>query len=191
MADMTHSFSQFVYLDTCIFSEIAKNPDLWRPLQDFLISNDLTLAVGGAHLLELSRAVALHDDLTAVLVGVPSAAIKTEDDVLREEIEAHPHDRTDSLLLCPLNQELLASGGLDRLRKQFRSTTLQNHWSAHKRLSSMLPERVQKLKANYPPGPTGRYTKDQAEEFTAVLTYEKLASFDSEFFTSFSQRVVE
>lgn len=55
----------------------------------------------------------------------------------------------------------------------------------------MLPERVQELKANYPPGPTGRYTKDQAEEFTAVLTYEKLASFDSEFFTSFSQRVEE
>ena len=188
---MEHSFSQFVYLDTCIFSHVTKTLSLWRPLQDFLVANDLTLAVTGAHLLELSRATALHDDLTALLVGLPSAAIKPEEDVLREEIAAHPHKRMDSLLLCPLNQELLVPGGLERLRAQLRSPMLQNHWPTHKKLSSMLPERWEQIKDNYPPGPTGRYTKDQALEFATFLTYQKLASVDLEFLTSFKERIQE
>jgi hypothetical protein len=62
------------------------------PLQKYLLREDLTVAVS-AQVAELSDVGRLHDRLTGVLLGVPSAIIKTADEVLDEELRAHPSVR--------------------------------------------------------------------------------------------------
>ena len=186
---MEHSFSRFVYLDTCIFSHVAKTESLWRPLQDYLRDNDLCLALSGAHLLELSKAQDLHDSLAAILLRMPSAFIKPPHDVLKEEIVAHPQRRSASLLECPLNQELLTPGGPERVRDYFRNPTLQRWWPHHVELSAELPSRWDEVKDNYPPGKTGKYTRDQAAEFATCLIYQELCAVDRTFLETFRERV--
>lgn len=97
-----NSFPRFAYFDTNILSYIAKNKPLWTKLLDFLTKNSLTLGISGAQLVELFDAERLHQNLAEMLVVVPSALIKTADDILNEEVMAHPQQRTESLFYFPL-----------------------------------------------------------------------------------------
>ncbi|NIN66691.1 MAG: hypothetical protein GTO63_18790, partial [Anaerolineae bacterium] len=122
MIDFT--YSRFVYLDTCIYSHLAKNPQVWGDLQRFLLANDLCLALSSANLAELADAQRLHGPLVDLLLLMPSAAIKPWDIILKEEVKAHPQRRTESLLFYPFNQLLLERNGRDTLLGWFTGKKL-------------------------------------------------------------------
>jgi len=95
------SFSRFAYFDTNILSILAKDPARWRPLQDFLFSDDLCIAVSGAQVAELSSDTRLHQSLNDLLTAVPSVLIKPAHVILNEEVNAHPQRRAGTLMEFP------------------------------------------------------------------------------------------
>lgn len=183
-----HTFSHFVYCDTNILSELAKQPTLWPPVREYLLSRDLTIAVS-SQVAELSDAEGLHEGLNALLVSVPSAVIKQWDVVLGEEVKAHPDERSESLLAYPLNAVLFEQNGFARIREFLGSPALRAARSGQREASAKLMERHSALKGNFPPGPTGKYTKEQAPFFASVITMQWLADEHREFLEQFRNRV--
>jgi len=186
MSDIT--FSRFVYLDTNIYSHLAKNLQLWNRLFEFLMANDLCLALSGANLAELADARALHEKLVDLLLLMPSAAIKTWDAVLDEEVKAHPQRRTDSLLLYPFNQLLLEENGCDTLLGWFTSNKLAKARREQLQYAQQMQARHSSLKSNFPPSKSGEYTRQQAAEFASFNVMQWLADTHYDFLASFKDR---
>lgn len=174
-------FSDFVYFDTNILSHLAKNRSLWSDLFEFLKKNDLTLGLGSAQVAELSDARRLYASLTALLMSVPSAILKTWDVIVAEEVIAHPQRRTEALLLTPLNQLLLEADGLDRLSGFFSSGELANARRDQLDHAEQMADRHTLLKQNFPPARSGKYTRKQAEEFEFGVVLQWLVTDHRDF----------
>lgn len=187
MSDFT--FSRFVYLDTNIWSHLAKNKQLWNHLFEFLVANDLCLALSEAHLAELADARALHKKLANLLLLMPSAAIKTSDAVLDEEVKAHPQRRTDTLLLYPFNQLLLEENGRDTLLNWFTSDNLAEARRVQLQHAQQMQARHSSLRDNFPPSKSGEYTLQQAAQFASFIVMQWLADTHYDFLASFKDRV--
>jgi hypothetical protein len=177
-----------MYLDTNIYVHLAQNTQLWDRLAGFLLGNDLCLAFSSGNVAELADWGELHHTLADLLILLPSAAVKTWDVILSEEVEAHPRQRTQSLLLNPFNQLLLEADGHDQLFRSLRSPLLrkarreqlrdaQKMWTVHSR-----------LKSNFPPAKSGRYELDQAEEFAMYMVWQWLAIEHHDFLAAFRSR---
>ena len=187
MANIT--FSRFVYLDTCIYSHLAKNTQLWDDLLGLLLANDLCLAVSSGNLAELADAKGLHGILADLLLLMPSAMIKPWDVILQEEVVAHSEQRTASLLFHPFNQLLLEKDGRRTLVGLFRGKDLAKARRGQLRDARRMLSLHRKLKPNFPPSKSGQYTHQQADEFAAVIIMQWLADTHHEFLKSFKNRV--
>ena len=181
---MTHSFSQFAYLDTNVTSEIAKRPEIWRRLMDYLIDRDLTLAVS-SQVAELNAADRLHDSLGVLFTHLPAAIIKQWDVVLLEEVRAHPANRTDSLLLYGLNAMLLEEDGPEKLIRFLSSPELISASATQRRTAQQMLPTYRHLKANFPPKPNGKYAVFQAKEFANYITLQSLGADHTQFLELF------
>ena len=56
-------YDNYLYLDTNIISHICKNKTLVKPLYNYLVENNLSVAISGASIAELHDAKFLHDIL--------------------------------------------------------------------------------------------------------------------------------
>lgn len=163
------SFSRFVYLDTNILSMLVKKPEWCRPLPDVLYRHDLCIAVSGADVIELSETRHLHEDLNTLLTAIPSVLIKPHDKILDEEVRSYPNRRTDTLVLYRLNEllgkqafaQFLSSPELDAARGQLPS-------------AEQMRQILDALKPNFPPSKSGKYAREQAEEFAWGITVQWL-----------------
>ncbi len=176
------SYKRFVHGDTNILSEFAKRRELWRLLQDFLRCNDLCLAISGAPAAELSSATRLHESLNVLLTAVPSATIKGPDEVLKEEIDAYPSRRTDTLLRYPLNA-LLGKSDFGRF---LSSRELVNARDGQRVAAGEWTQRVSSLQGNFSPSKNGKYTRKQADELAWILTIQELGTTHAALLTSFA-----
>jgi len=183
------TFSRFVYLDTCIYSHLAKNTQLWNDLRAFLFANDLCLAVSSGNLAELADAKGLHRTLADLLLLMPSAMIKPWDDILDEEVAAHPERRAASLFFHPFNQLLLEKDGRQTLLGLFGAKDLSKARRDQLRDARRVLPLHRKLKPNFPPSKSGKYTRQQAGEFAAGIVMQWLAGTHYEFLASFKERV--
>ena len=86
-----------LYLDTCIISLLAKEPELWNGFARFLEERGLVVGLSGAQVAELSEAPGLHTRLADLLESVPVTLIKTADVIRDEEVGAHPSLRVETL----------------------------------------------------------------------------------------------
>jgi len=184
-----YSFSRFVYFDTNIISELANRKDLWRSLSDFLERNDLTLGLSSAQAVELSDVRELHDDVVALLLGVPSAFLRPWDVILHEEVRAHPHLRNDPLLLYPLNAMLLEPRGVEKLQDFLSSGGLRAARNDQLNDARQMAGVHAGLKNNFPTSNTGKYTLHQADEFDCAMVMQWLASTHSDFLATFREDI--
>ncbi|MBC7263409.1 MAG: hypothetical protein H5T64_03515 [Chloroflexi bacterium] len=182
------SFSRFVYLDTNIYSHLAQNTHLWNRLLDFLLTNDLCLALSSANLAELADATDLHATLTDLLILLPSAAVKTWDAILDEEVESHPQRRQDSLLLYPLNQLLLQRDGHETLLGWFTSEKLAEARRQQLAHAKQMRARHDSLKGNFPLSKSGKYTARQSGQFADFIVIQWLANTHRSFLASFKDK---
>ncbi len=189
MSTLKHSFSRFAYFDTNIISHLAKNRQLWSKLSDFLMQNDLTLGISSAHAAELSDAKKLHQILSDLFISVPSAVLKTSDMILAKEVKAHPSKRQDSLLLYPLNTILIEPNGLHKLQEFFSSKKLYNARKDQLLHAQQMARRHNELKNNFPPSKSGKYTREQADEFAEIQVMQWLAALHKEFLASFQKNI--
>ena len=168
------SLSRFVYCDTNILSYLAKHQDLWPGWATHLLEHDLTLAVG-SQVAELSDASRLHESVGRLLTTLPSALIKPWDEVLAEEVSAHPDARSATLLMYPLNALLVEEKGPEKLREFLSSSGLADARAGQRTAAKGLPERHATLQPNFPPRSAGKYTKEQADEFAWMQALQWLA----------------
>lgn len=184
-----YTFSRFVYFDTNIISHLAKNIDLWHPLFNFLEQNDLTLGVSGAQVVELFDAKGLHEDIVALFLSVPSGLLKTWDMILDEEVKSHPHWRRDSLLLYPLNAMFIEPGGVEKLQDFLSSKGLRAARKDQLEHAQQMAERHANLRNNFLPSKTGKYTRQQADEFAWMLVMQRLAPTHRDFLVGFKNDI--
>jgi hypothetical protein len=159
-------YSRFAYFDTNILSILAKDPTRWRPLQDFLYRDKLCLAISGAQVAELSSDTRLHQPLNDFLTAVPSALIKSANEILDEEVNAHPARRSESLFAYSLNvlygkqdfAQYLSSAALVQARCEQRQT------------ARIWLQQLSELKSNFPLSKSGKYTAEQASVWISPKT---------------------
>jgi hypothetical protein len=185
------SFSRFAYFDTNIYSHLAKNTHLWNPLLGFLLANDLCFSFSSANLAELADAKSIHHKLADLLLCMPSAVIKTWDAILEEEVKVHPHRRTDSLLLDPIIRLLLDENGHEILRDWFTSDKLAESRADQLRYARQMVTTHSRLKSNFPPSKSGKYTRQQADEFATYNVMQWLGDTHYSFLASFKDRPLD
>jgi hypothetical protein len=183
-----HTFSRFVYFDTNILSHLAKDKQLWSKLSEFLTQNDLTLAVS-VQVAELSDAKGLHQSLTELFVSVPSALVKSWDVILNEEVKAHPQKRTETLLTYPLNAVIFEQDGVQKLQDFFSSKNLSDARKGQLDHAQQYAKRHADLKDNYPPSKTGKYTREQADEFAWIQVMQWLGDTHRDFLAGFQNNI--
>ena len=184
MADI--SFTQFAYLDTNIFSHLAKNKHLWNHLLSYLLQNDLCLSLSSANLAELADAGFLHDDIVDFLLCMPSVVIKTWDIILKEEVAAHPKSRSQTLLLDPIIRLLLEKNGHETLKSWFSSPKLAKARREQLIYAKQIKMVHKELKGNFPPAKSGEYERHQADEFSSFIVMQWLVSTHRNFLTQFT-----
>ena len=184
-----YSFSRFAYLDTNIVSCFSKDKSLWPKLRDFLRDSNLTVAIGPGQVAELSDARRLHTNLACFLVSIPTGIIKNPDKILAEEVQAHPKRRTESLLMYPLNRILLEENGLEKLVQFLSSRSLAAARDDQLCHARQMARRHSKLKNNFPPKPSGTYTRGQADEFSEAQVLQWLAQTHRRFLEQFQGNI--
>lgn len=171
MSDIT--FSRFFYPDTNILGYLAKDLGKWRPLQDFLRQNDLSIALSGGQASELSDAGRLHGNLNTLLTAVPTILARPLEDVLEDEVRLYPQIRQTNIVGDYLNRYFLTN----RLGEFLESPELAAARAAQLRMASQMASRLADLKKNFPPREDGTYGEDQAEEFIWAYILQWLAQF--------------
>ena len=184
---MPYTYSKFVYLDTNILSRLCTKIELYSPFFDYLSRNDLTIAISASVLAELSQATRIHYDLDWLLTICPSALIKTGEMILKEEVQAHPNFREDTLTLYPLNH----LRGTKVLEELLSSTKLAEVRKIQLRFAERQEARHKQLKANFPPSKSGKYTKEQAPEFAWNHTCHWLLSQHAFFMKQFTDNITD
>lgn len=170
-----HTFSRFIYLDTNIVSHFVKNDASWTRFRDYLTESGLTLGIGGGQVSELSDAKSLLADLARFLVSVPTGILKNWDEIISEEVTAHPSPRTASLLMYPLNAILLEDNGFENLLKFLNSKALADARRDQIRHAKQMWAQHRKLKPNFPSSKSGKYERNQAGEFTEGQVFQWLS----------------
>jgi hypothetical protein len=184
-----HTFLHFAYFDTNILSHLAKNKQLWAKLFGFLTQNHLTLGIGGAQVAELSDARNLHQALAEMFVALPSAILKNWDTVLDEEVIAHPQQRTESLFYYPLNALLFEQNGLQALQDFLSSSQLSDARKDQLFHAQKFAKHHSELKDNFPKSKTGKYSREQADEFAWIMVMQWLGNTHRNFLEGFQNEI--
>ncbi|MBA7700329.1 hypothetical protein ES703_109040 [subsurface metagenome] len=187
--DLKFTYSNFIYLDTNIISELVKGKIYCPSFYDFLIKNDLCIAISDAHFAELYDFKYSHEELARFLLLMPSAMIKTRDEIIEEETKSHPNRRTKSLLVIPINQLILEEDGFDKLMGFFSSNKLRDARKGQKLSAKKMLGVHKKLKPNFPPSKSGKYTKNQSSEFADYITMQWLGMTHRQFLKQFNNNI--
>lgn len=184
-----YSFSRYIYFDTNILSRFSKDASLWNKLFDFLKVNDLTIGIGAGQISELSAASRLHSNLGSFLLSVPTGIIKNWNEILAEEVKAHPKHRPNSLLMFPLNKIFLEKNGFEKLVRFLSSEPLRKARDDQLRHAKQMPMHHCMLKKNFPPKSSGSYTKKQADEFSEGQVLQWIAINHGDFLKQFQNNI--
>ena len=179
------SFTHFVYFDTNIYSHLAKNVSLWNPMRDYLLKHDLSNSLSSANLSELADAPFLYDNLINLLLSFPTSVIKTWDKILDEEINSHPKNRNDTLLLDPIIRLAIKENGREELKSWFTSKELHSARKEQLEYAKQVNSYHKKLKKNFPPSSSGKYIRQQADEFADSIAIQWLSSTHRNFLRKF------
>ncbi len=170
-----NTFSRFMYFDTNIISHFVKNEHLWSKLSTFLRDSGLTLGVGAGQVSELSDAKSLLSDLARFLVNVPTGIIKNWNQIVAEEVTAHPCTGSVALLMYPLNAILFKEDGFTDLLRFLNSKELSDARRNQLQHAEKMKEQHRKLKLNFPPLRSGKYDRSQADEFAMAQVFQWLS----------------
>lgn len=166
------SFSRFIYLDTCVFAELVKKQNLIRPFFDFIVQNDLCIAVSQALWIELSPKKETYQIINTILTLLPSAVIKKQDELLDKEVKSHPNMYNATLLKSPLNQ-LMGTQFIQKKLSSFRTTIARREMLQY---SSLMNQKLDQLKPNFPPLKSGKYSLNSAELFAEQIVFRWIST---------------
>jgi len=162
---------EFAYLDTLVLSALADESHLWPAVSTLLESRGLSLALSRCHIAELHEVARRHASICEFLATVPTCLVADAEAMLQAEIASYP-DRApaEAIVLCALTPEFCKT----ELLRGLRSPELRDVRVAMRQNAELMQTVLDERRDNFPPGPTGRYTSDQADLFADHVVIEKL-----------------
>lgn len=175
---------KIVYLDTNIYSYLARNRNIWSKFLEYLKSNKYCIALSGADIYELIEAERLCDSIIELSQYFPTWFIKNWDDILREEIESHPNFRKFTILTKQIKNKW-------DVESYLRNNDLKKIRASHPFYAEQVPILLDKLKSNFPLSRNGKYTISQGAEFADYTLIQELGHFNIEFLKKFEDNVID
>jgi hypothetical protein len=170
-------FDNHIYLDTNILSHICKNKGLVAPLNQFLVDNNLSIALTGAQLSELSDVPNILSKLLEFLPLIPSVLLMDSDEIIKNEIESYPNENKKNIPFCVLINILLSENQYKRFLPRIFSGDLNKAREIQRSTSYKMRDRLTTLKNNFPPSENGKYKKSQSAAFEIALVLQLLKSY--------------
>jgi hypothetical protein len=97
------------YFDTNVYLALSRKPESWRAIRNFMLEDNLLLAVSDANVLELSDKLWSHRDVARFLLQVPSALLKPTTQIMKDEAQAYLDDTEVDPFVGPLTTLILES----------------------------------------------------------------------------------
>jgi len=164
---------KYLYLDTNILSELAKNENWWDSLKLFITDANLTLAVSGAQLAELSDAVHLHESITNLFWHVPTKAILTWDEILYRRLdEGNLYDPIEIGIFPYLLRNMKDGNPKEQFRIGLSSQKMKEARDIQLSDAKKMQAQILKNKVGFSPNSDGKYKPTQAPEFARQLTIQ-------------------
>lgn len=182
-------YSNYIYLDTNILSQFAKDTSIISKLSSYLLDNNISLAFSGAHMAELSDAIRIHEELSWLLILLPSSLLHSWEKILEFEINAHPNFHRDSILAYPLNNLINEVEGEEKIISFLKSDSLVSARAQQKAHSRKMLNRHKELKNNFPPKRNGKYSATQANEFETAMVIQWLSNLYPKFLVNYKTDV--
>ena len=105
--------------------------------------------------------------------------------LLQEEVQAYPNYRKQTLMLYPLNHLT----GTKFIEECLSSTKLAEARRIQLTFAERQKDRHEKLKGNFPPARSGKYTKEQAPEFVWMHLCQMLTAQHPNFMKQFQDNI--
>jgi len=121
-------------------------------------------------------------------MGTQTGIIKNPDEILSEEVSAHPRERIESLLMYPLNAILLEENGPQKFVDFLSSNELKNARRDQLQHAEIMQERLKNLKRNFPPSKSGKYSREQSDEFAQYQVIQWLSNYHKDFLDKFTKQ---
>jgi len=163
----------YLYFDTNILSELAKNENWWDSLKLFVTDANLTLAVSGAQLAELSDAVNLHESITNLFWHVPTKAVLTWDEILYRRLdEGNLYDPIEIGIFPYLLRNTKDVNPKEQFRTVLPDQKMKEARDIQLSDAKKMRSQIFNNKGNFSPNSQGKYTPTQASEFSRRLTIQ-------------------
>lgn len=107
---------------------------------------------------ELSDAFRIHEELSRILILLPSSLIHSWEKILEYEINAHPNYYQDSILAYPLNNLMNEGQGVEKIISFLKSNSLVSARNQQKENSKRMIDRHNEIKNNFSSKDNGRYS---------------------------------
>ncbi len=161
------------YLDSNIFSIFADDPSLANRFRAFIESKNLTLSLSDVNLAEISDATRKHEKIADFICSGPTALIKNQEMLLAEEVENYPNSFDHNPLLGWTSE---LPNERQQLLEKLVSEDMSNSRNEMKRNAIKMRKVINERKNNFPPRANGKYTKEQAVQFSEQKVLEQLCS---------------
>lgn len=164
-----------IYLDTNVHSALVKEPDIRSRLTKLVLDLDgAGVGLSEANLLELQAATRIHCDLVELLRFYPTTLLKLAGSILDEEVDAYPRERAGEIYTAVLFDP---DSNIDAhpLLTALRDPRIANAALEMRRQAEDLPKRHAELRDNFPPARSGKYERQQANEFADMIAFQWIA----------------
>lgn len=189
-----YSYQGFIYLDTNIFSELAKHVQKEglfsvEALKVYLIQTKMAIALSENHLSELSSATRLHWSLALLLTYLPSVLIHSTKRLIDYEIEAYPQSPEN--MTEKLVAKIILFSDLGDIFKLFSSDFVLIAREKQRIQSQQIADEHERLSKHFLPDKSGKYTRKQTESFAETMTNEEIHNLHLPFLHQCHQNHIE
>ncbi len=168
-----------VYLDTWVYRFLIDNTEYTSKLFNYLLKNILYPAISDILLIELSPKQQYIEKISFLLCSLNSILVRNSYEIMHSEVENYPRKYYNSIIVP--NGYLLADLFTLNIKKSLSSNQVGIEWDNFRSDSRKMKKKLEAVINNYPLGNSGKYVKEQAEEFAKILTVQWLSKEHPEF----------
>lgn len=171
-----------IYLDTWVYRFLIDNKKYIPKMLEYLKTNVLFPAISDIIFAELNPHSEYHETLNALLPILNSVVVRNMEYILNEEVKDYPNVFDESIMYPNsfLSSQLFSSTIMEKLSSEY----LTNDWKNFRGYAKQMERKLQDTMYNYPKGKNGKYSKEQAEDFTKLISIQWLSQTHPKFIMS-------
>ena len=171
---------KLIYLDTWVYRFLINNKNFVPKMIEYLKTNVLFPAVSDIIFMELYPHSEYHEKLNTLLPILNSVVVRDSEYILNEEIKSYPKTFNESI--TNPNAFLISLLFSNNLKEKLTSLYLE--WKDFRNYAKQMERKLYEVMYNYPKGKNGKYSKEQAEDFTKEIIKQWLSQTHPKFIAS-------